>query len=210
MFDEESMQHLERLHQESELTGMAAHISIQIIGPAPALEEIKIRAMITHVCSEVVGRAAAAGLSPATIKELMSLEGVLENAQYQPEHPDLSGSVDSESSADSESPKDSQDTDQGEQGPELDMDPGLIQALEELSRDMEKMMDPAAESDQTPEPQRIEIEGGVGFMNHIEASSEFGVDPMQLFRTVRRTLEAVEAAGAEEPPQDDQEDSDRP
>ena len=206
MFDEKSMQHLERLRQESQLTGMAAYMSTQMIGPAPALEEIKIRAMVTHVCSEVVGRAAAAGLSPAAIKELMSLEGVLENAQYQPEHPDLSGPADSK---DSEAPKDNEDTDQGEQGPELDMDPGLIQALEELSRDMEKMMDPAAESDRTPEPQRIEVPGGVGFMNHIEASSEFGVDPMQLFRTVRRTLEAVETAGAEEPPQDKQEDSDR-
>lgn len=207
MFDEKSMQHLERLRQESQLTGMAAYMSTQMIGPAPALEEIKIRAMITHVCSEVVGRAAAAGLSPAAIKELMSLEGVLENAQYQPEHPDLSGPADS---ADSGVSKDNENTDQGEQGPELDMDPGLIQALEELSRDMEKMMDPAADGDQTPEPQRIEVPGGVGFMNHIETSSEFGVDPMQLFRTVRRTLEAVETAGAEEPPQDNQEDSDRP
>ena len=206
MFDEKSMQHLERLRQESGLTGMAAHMSIQMIGPAPALEEIKTRAMVTHICSEVVGRAAEAGLSPATIKELMSLEGVLENAQYQPEHPDLSGPADS---ADSGAPKGSKDDDETEQGPGPDMDPGLIQALEELSRDMEKMMDPAAESDQTPEPQRIEIEGGVGFMNHVEASSEFGVDPLQLFRTVRRTLEAVETAGAEEPPQDNQEDSDR-
>ena len=200
MFDEKSMQHLKRLNQESGLTGMAAHMSTQMIGPAPALEEIKARAMVTHICSEVVGRAAEAGLSPATIKELMSLEGVLETAQYQPEHPDLSGSGDSESSADSETPQGSKDDDETEQGPGPNMDPVLIQALEELSRDMEKMMDPAAESDQTPEPQRIEIEGGVGFMNHVEASSEFGVDPMQLFRTVRRTLEAVETAGAEEPP----------
>ena len=204
MFDEKSMQHLKRLNQESGLTGMAAHMSIQMIGPAPALEEIKTRAIVTHICSEVVGRAAEAGLSPTTIKELMSLEGMLENAQYQPEHPDLSGSEGSGVS------KDNENTDQSGQGPELDMDPGLIQALEELSRDMEKLMDPAAESDQTPEPQRIEIEGGVGFMNHVEASSEFGVDPMRLFRTVRRTLEAAETAGTEEPPQDNQEDSDRP
>lgn len=202
MFDEKSMQHLERLRQESGLTGMAAYMSTQMIGPAPALEEIKIRAMVTHVCSEVVGRAAAFGLSPAAIKELMSLEGVLENAQYQPEHPDLSGSEGPGAS------KDNENTDQGEQGPELDMDPALVQALEELSRDMEKMMDPAADGDQTPEPQRIETEVGVGFMNHIETNSEFGVDPIQLFRTVRRTLGAAEAAEAEEPPQNNQEDSD--
>lgn len=199
MFDEASMQHLKRLRQESGLTGMAAHMSTHIVGPAPALEEIRARAMVTHVCSEVVIRAAEAGLSPDAIKELMSLEGVLENAQYRPEHPDLSGSEDSES------PKDSQDTDQDEQGPGPDMDPGLIQALEDLSRDMEKMMDPAADGGQTPEPQRIEVPGGVGFLNHIEVGGESGVDLMQLFRTMRRTLEAAEADkhSASDPDEDD-------
>lgn len=186
MFDEESMRHLERLRQESGLTGMAAHISTQIIGPAPALEEIKIRAVITHVCSELVARAAAFGLSPAAIEELMSLEGVLKTAQHHPEHPDPSG------------PAGAEDGQKDERQADPDMDPALTQALEELSRDMEKMMDPDPEGAQAPEPQRIETADGVGFLNHVAADSELGPDPMRLFHTVRRTLEVAEADGRPE------------
>lgn len=98
MFDPKTQERMDALMRESMITGVAAHATMHMVGPAPALIEAEARARLVHVVTGAVREAAEAGLRPEQVRELLELEGLLQGASYvpDPEEPEQDQATDVE------------------------------------------------------------------------------------------------------------------